>query len=337
MRRLSALVLLLALAGPAQAGVAPTPAPTAEPEPTQGVNVVPDTKSPHRSTSGTFLEFGTVTPARPVADAVLVKSTFDTERAVSVYPADATPAVGGGFGFGGRQDQTREVGAWLRLAATTVRVPPMGQVRVPLRLVVPAGTSGGEYVGGVIAESVDQGQATAVQTRTRFAMAVYLKVPGGASGATPGRGRPDGRFEVLEVEPRFDGGRACPRVRYRNDSQDIVDPEVTVRTRGLLGSGESYDRRRVGAVLPGAQATVPLACISRPIGPGSLDVTLRSPKGDGGEAIDFRWLPLPFLIALLFLLVLLGALLATFLRGLRRRRAEPEPAVQATAPANGPE
>ncbi|MCU1673154.1 MAG: hypothetical protein JWN77_1267 [Frankiales bacterium] len=322
MRRLPALLLLVGLLSPAAASAAPTPSPTPDPAAAgRGVNVVPDPSSPHRSRSGTFLELGRVALGTPVADAVLLRSTFEIPTEVALYAADATPAVGGGFGFDSRTDPASEVGAWLSLRDTTVTVPAGGQLRVPVRLLVPPGTAGGEYVGAVVAEAVQQGTGSAVQTRTRFAMAVYVRVPGGAPGTTPGRGKPDGRLEVLAVDPRFVGGRACPVVRLRNDSQDILDPQVEVATRGLLGAGGSYRRDRSAAILPGAQADVRLPCLKRPIGPGSLDVTVRTPRGVRTEAVDFRWFPVPFVLALLFLLLLVGALVTTVARGLLRRRA----------------
>jgi hypothetical protein len=320
MRRVVTLLLLAGLAAPAAALAAPTPTPTPTAlQPAQGVNVQPDAKSPHRSKSGTFLELGTVAPGVAMTDTVIIRSTFDVPTAVDLYPADAKPAVGGGFGFGARGDTSSQVGAWLKLSTSRVTVPGHGQAALRTTVTVPRGTEGGEYVGAVVAEAVNQGKGGAVQTRTRFAMAVYLTVPGGVTGSTPGRGRPDGTLVVLGVEPRFAGNRSCPVVRMRNDSQAIVDPHVTVRTKGWLGSGTSYSRSRSGALLPGVTAEVPLPCIKRPIGPGSLRVDLSSPKGDGNKAIDYLWVPTSLLVALLFLLLMIGALLTTFVRGLRRK------------------
>jgi hypothetical protein len=269
---------------------------------------------------------GTIRPGVPINDKVLLRSTFEEPAAISLYAADAKPAVGGGFGFTGNTDKPTEVGRWLTVGSKTVTVPAGGSVLVPVRLLVPKGVEGGEYVGGVVAERADSAPTTAVQTRTRFAMAVYLKVPGGAVGSTPGRGKPKGRLQLIGVDPHFKGGDVCPVVHYRNDSQDIVDPRAEVRTRGLFGTGTTRQQSRTGALLPGAEATVRLACISRPMGPGSVEITLSSPKGEGHRAIDYRWLPVPMLFALLLLLLLIAALVSTFVRGILRRRGRSETA-----------
>jgi hypothetical protein len=320
MRRVLAVVVLAGLAFPIAASAAPTPSPSPALEAARGISITPEANSPHRSKSGSLLELGTVKPGVAVLDTVVVRSTFDTPADVDLYPADAQPAVGGGFGFSARTDHPMQVGAWLRLALHRVRVPAQGQVVLHVSVTVPPGTEGGEYVGAVIAEPVNQGPATGVQTRTRFAMSVYLTVPGAATGATPGRGRPDGTLQVLAVVPHFKGDKACPVVRFRNDSQAIVDPQTRVQTTGLFGSGSSYSESRTGALLPGATADIPLPCVKRPLGPGTLRVVVQSPKGNKNEAIAFTWAPVPLLIALLFLLLLVAALLTTFVRGLLRRK-----------------
>ncbi|GAC1611468.1 MAG: hypothetical protein NVS3B26_24640 [Mycobacteriales bacterium] len=317
----------LSLAPTAMAASSPNPTPSAP----QGVSVTPATDSPHRSKSGSFLELGTVVLGQPVHDVVLVRSTFDRPQQVSLYGADAQPAVGGGFGFAASSDKETQVGAWLRLTPTSVSVPAHGQVRVLATVTVPQGTSGGEYVGGVVAEPVEQGPVSAIQTRFRFAMAVYLRVPGAASGATPGRGTPGGRLHVLGVLPDVHGALACPKVQYRNDSQDIIDPQVAVRTEGLFGS--SYSRSRTGALLPGSSATVPLPCLKRPLGPGRLQVTLRSPRGNGSVAVDFTWWPTALVVGLLLLLLLIVAVLVTLLRGRRRRGRDSQVAPFAIPPS----
>lgn len=319
-RTLRAMPRLLVLA--VLAGVLTSPALAQTPPPAaQGVNVAPDPASTRKSSAGTLAELGTVTPGRAVTDAVVVRSSFADAREVLLYPADAQPAVGGGFGFLGRDDPQQQVGSWLRLAQGRVTVPAGGTVRVPYTLTIPPGTEGGEYVGAVVAEPVEQGAGAGVQSRTRFAMAVYLRVPGGPSGATPGRGDPAGRVVVDSVEQRFDGKQACPVVRYRNDSQDVVDPVATVRTEGVVG-GTSYRKERVGALLPDSSAEVALPCLDRPLGPGRVEVELTSPKGGGTEVDRYTWLPWPLLLSLLMLLLLAAALVTTFIRGLLRKKPD---------------
>jgi hypothetical protein len=316
MRRLLALAALVAVS----AAAAPLVHAQTPPAPAQGVNVVPDPASTRRSEAGTLAELGTVVLGQPLVDAVVVRSSFDEPREVLLYAADAEPAVGGGFGFSERDAAQEQVGAWLRLEQERVTVPAGGSVRVGYAVTVPPRTEGGEYVGAVVAEPVEQAGGSGVPSRTRFAMAVYLRVPGGSAGATPGRGSPDGEVVLEALAPGFDGSRACPVVRYRNDSQDVVDPVATVRTDGVVG-GTSLRQERVGALLPGSSAEVALRCLERPVGPGSLSVELSSPQGGGAETARYTWLPWPFVLALLLMLLLASAVLTTLVRGLREGRS----------------
>jgi hypothetical protein len=286
----------------------------------EGVNVVPVQGSAFRDPTGSFVELGEVELGRAVADAVLVRSTLREDVEVLLYGADAVPARGGGFGFDGRGEPAEQVGAWLRLDQPSVVVPAGGSVEVPFTVTVPPGTPGGEYVGAVVAEPADQAVGSGVGTVTRFAMSVYLRVPGGAAGATPGRGRPDGRFTASELELRKDGEAVCPVVTYRNESQDILDPVARVRVDGPLGRASGYEQK-AGGVLPDTEATVVLPCLSRPPGPGTrVVVELETPRGEQRLEADAAWLPWPFVVASTSLLLLVLALLALLLRGLRRRR-----------------
>lgn len=300
------LVLLLTLLG-APAG-AQTPAAPG------GVGLVPAPGSRFASTSGTFLELGEVVRDREVTGEVLLRNAGREPRQVRLYASDALPAQGGGFGFSDRDAADTQVGRWLSLRPETVTVPPTGEARATFRVRVPAGTEGGEYVGGVVAEPVAEAGGSGVLTATRVAMAVYLTLPGGARGATPGRGAPGGRLAVEGGRAGADGDRLCPVVSYRNDSQKVLDPTLSVEADGLLGDA-SYTRTRTGAVLPGTAAEVRLPCVDRPLGPSTLRVQLRA---DGVltdyEATDL-YLPAPLLLALLLLVLLVLAVVMTALRG----------------------
>ncbi|MCW2779545.1 MAG: hypothetical protein JWN17_3270 [Frankiales bacterium] len=313
MRRLLLVLLLLLPVGVAGAQT---------PEGPQGVGIAPAAGSPYASASGTFLELGTVTPGRAVSGTVLLRNQGTQARTVLLYASDAVPSQGGGFGFTERTAPDTQVGRWLTPDRTRQSVPARGGAEFSFSLTVPVGTQGGEYVGGIVAEPAEAPTGAGVQTLTRVAMAVYLTVPGGARGATPGRGTPNGKVVLTAVRPGHDGGRSCPVVSYRNDSQQVLDPEVEVTSKGLLGSG-AYHRDRVGAVLPGTSATVRLPCVDRPLGTSTLRVVLMAPTGPQDYAASDLYLPLALVLALLLLLLLVLAVLTTALRGRRARSNAP--------------
>ncbi|MCU1693564.1 MAG: putative protein of unknown function cell surface [Frankiales bacterium] len=310
--RRTLLLLLLVLLVPAGASAQ-------VPDGPQGVGVVPAPDDPRRSPSGTFLELGRVQAGVAVVGTVVVRNQGSASRLVLLYASDALPSRGGGFAFTDRLAPDKEVGRWLTLATDHVTVPASGEARVGYRLVVPSGTQGGEYVGGVVAEPPPP-TGSGVRTTTRVAMSVYLTVPGGAPGATPGRGRPDGRLVLDDVQPGKKGGRTCPVVRYSNDSQQVLDPSLEVSTNGTFG-GSSYRRARTGAVLPGSSARVPLPCLDRPLGPSTLRVRLRTPEGVTTDQSRDLYVPWPVVVSLLLLLLLLAAVVTTGARGLLAKRS----------------
>jgi hypothetical protein len=279
-----------------------------------GVSVTPVPGDRFASKSGTHLELGLVNPGVPFADRVRILNVGSDRATIDVYPADAVPALNGGFGFSAKGQPTHEVGAWIHLAATRLQLPGHSSTVVPFRLVVPTGTGGGEHVGGIVAEPVTAGNSGGVQTKTRFAMAVYLTAPGApttspAPGQSPGAngGPPPTTVTITKLTVHSDGRKICPQVSYSNSTGAVIDPSARLRVDSSLGLGS---RRltvdRLGAVLPGASATVTLPCIKGvPPGPDTVRLTLTSPQGSTTETKDLFVEGWPLFLALLFLLLLL--------------------------------
>jgi hypothetical protein len=95
---------------------------------------------------------------------------------------------------------------------------------------------------------------------------------------------------------------------------------VRVEVDGAFSGSKT--RTSTVEIPPAASTTrVQLACIDRPLGPGRVTVVLEDEDEEDVEA-DVFWAPWPFVVSLLFLLLLLGALITTFLRGMLRRRDE---------------
>lgn len=309
------------LAGAAQAAPTPTPTPSASGADTRGVNVTPAPDSPYKVRGHEYVALGVQPPGTLLSDTLVLLNPVAHPQSVYLYAADGSPAVGGGFGYTLRGQPVSRIGAWVRLPASTVTVPAQASVRVPWSIRIPSNAAGGRYVGAIVAEPVGQAVTAQFSAVTRFAMAITLTVSGGPPNATPGVGRPDGRLRLVGLQTRPSGGRLCPTVSYANDSQDVVNPVGTVVADGPLSDRASKRVANLGAVAPGQTLTAPLPCVQRPLGPGRLVVTLSSPHGSVTRAVQSLWLPVPLLVSLFLLLLVLAALLATYLR--RRRPDRP--------------
>jgi hypothetical protein len=302
----------------------PSPTPTLRVSP-GGVAVVPAPTSTHVAGQGQSLDFGSVNPGQTVTDDVLVRNVGDTPTRVQLYVADAGPAVGGGLAFGLRTDTPKQMGAWSSLSVSIVDVPGRGSVPARLSITVPKVVQGGGYAAGIVAEQVVPPSTSGGLAQVyRFAMPVYLKVPGGAPGATPGRGSPDGTVELVDATFPRRGGKVCPKVTYRNGSQDIVNPDAQVAVHPRwVGAGHRSVYKGIGTILPDTSVTTSLPCQAVPPTGGKVDVTLSGPHVSPTKAhrsADLGGSLLPVLLALLLLVLLIAVLLWLLLR--RRSREE---------------
>ncbi|MDQ1685589.1 MAG: hypothetical protein QOC82_2326 [Frankiaceae bacterium] len=312
--------------------LAPLPA-SAAGDQQAGISVTPVPGDRFASKSGTHLELGVVNPRVPFTDRVRILNVGSDSATIDVYPADAIPALNGGFGFSAEGQPTHDVGAWIKMAATRLQLPGHSSTVVPFRLVVPTGAGGGEHVGGIVAEPAATGGGGGVQTKTRFAMGVYLTVPGApTSSPVPTRSPDDGRggppttvtITKLTLHPK--GRDICPRVSYANPTGLVIDPRARLTVDSSLGLGS---RRvtvdRLGAVLPGASATVTLPCLhGLPPGPDTVRLTLTSPQGTTSQSKDVFVEGWPLFLALLFLLILLVLIAFEMWRRHRARQRELE-------------
>src|SRR5436309_2466753 len=80
-----------------------------------GVSVTPVPGDRFASKSGTHLELGLVSTGRPLDDRVRILNVGSDAQTIDVYPADAIPALNGGFGFTAEGQPTHDVGSWITM------------------------------------------------------------------------------------------------------------------------------------------------------------------------------------------------------------------------------
>jgi hypothetical protein len=310
--------LLLALTTPALGAPSPSPG---------GVAVIPDPKSTHTNPAHTSIRVGVLAVGRVFTETATVVNTTSSTQDVYVYPADGTPARGGGYAYATRGTRMTGVGAWLTVSKTRMTIPSNGRVAISIRLQAPATAPNGLRVGAVVVEPVIAEPGTIV-TVTRYAMPVSMTVTGGVTPTAGPSRRPGssaapsptgGPLEVSDLEPRPRGSRLCPRVRVTNSGATPAAPRLTIRGDGWFSDSERSVT--VDPVAPGTSKQVDLPCVRRPIGPGKLTVR----ADDAYVGAQLFWIPLPLLISLLLLLLLIGALLTTFARGWLKQREGDDP------------
>ena len=324
-----ALARLTAVAGAAlvlstgSAVSAARPSPTPSPPPTgqEGVSVTPVPHDHFASGSGTHLEMGNVTPGVAIHDKVRVLNLGSKALPIDLYAADAIPALNGGFGFSAESEHSRDVGAWITLAARHLDLAGRSVTTVSFTLLVPKGVPGGEHVGAIVAEPTTA-SGGGVQTRTRFAMAVYMRLPGQPAVQPPAHLQTV--VTVTKLDVRTSGRDVCPTLHYRNDTPDVIDPSALMTLKSSLGFGtKRLEVQHLGGTLPGAHASTTLPCFTGAApGPSTLKVTVVSPRGVQVVQKDVGVYPWQLFLALLLLLVVLLLVAREVYRRSRNRRRE---------------
>ncbi|MCA1823139.1 MAG: hypothetical protein ABR520_02210 [Mycobacteriales bacterium] len=276
------------------------PAAAQTPQPTQGIGLRPLPGSNYLSKSGSFFELGSVAPGRSVVLLLEARNVDPEPHAVRLFGADAEPSRGGGFAFAQRTAAQRDVGAWLRVAPTTLRLAGTARATVRATVTVPVNATPGEHVGGVLAEPLEPARP-GIRVQTRVAVALYL--------TTGGTARP--AVTIDKVRLRHTDHTTCAEVVYRNTGNTVVDPEVTAEYDGWLAKRRVVTQRHAGGVRPGDTLSVRLPCFPKtPPGPGKVKVTIRYPGGQQTEDVAtgrypwWLWLVIAVPLALLLLLLL---------------------------------
>jgi hypothetical protein len=323
---LGTLLAALATATAAMPASAATPTPTPTPSSSAfqqtGVSVTPVPHDTYASTSGTHLELGDVTPGSRVRDRVRILNIGPDPLPVDLYAADAIPAVNGGFGFTARTEATNDVGSWIHLAARHLNLPGHSTTTVSFTLLAPTGAPGGEHVGAIVAEPTSASGSSGVQTKTRFAMAVYLRLPGAPAVQPPAH--PQTVVTVTKLDVGTSGRTVCPTMSLRNDTPDVIDPSLKMSLTSSLGFGtKRLTIPHLGGILPGAQASTHLPCFSgADPGPSKLKVVVTSPRGARSLQQDVGIYPWPLFLALLLLLLLLLLVARELYKRWRERQRE---------------
>ena len=318
------LGLLLGWTGTAAAAPAAPPASTPS---TQSLtwSVQPSSqKKPDDRSSFTYQDF---TPGSTHEDYVAVDNFSTTAQTFSVYASDAFNTAAGGFDLLAAGKQPTDVGAWVHLAASSVRVPARSSVIVPFTVAVPADATPGFHVGGIVASLSSLGTSadgSQVRVDRRVGARIYLQVTGPL--------RPALQVEHLQVQYHDSWNPARPgsaTVSYTlaNTGNVPLAAHQSLHSAGLLGvfgadpkladaplllPGNSI---RLTVQLPHAWPGVQLDA-SLQVAPYTSVITLLQPAASvraSGSAWAVPWVWLAIVVALV--LVWWGR------RRLRRRRA----------------
>lgn len=125
-------------------------------------------------------EYG-IAAGQTVTDAIRVRNYSDELLVLSIYSADAFNGADGTLDLRRPQagELSTDVGAWITLAGSELRIPAQKTVDVPFTLTVPDQVEPGDHVGGIITSFFTASGGTApVKLDRRLGARVQVRVAG---------------------------------------------------------------------------------------------------------------------------------------------------------------
>ncbi|GAA3729713.1 hypothetical protein GCM10022225_09060 [Plantactinospora mayteni] len=274
-------------------------------------------------------------PGQQREDRVVVTNRSTQPLTFTVYATDASTSTDGAFALPPASQPAREAGAWVDLGRQTRTLRPGERIVLPFRLTVPPNATPGDHAAGIVASVAEQrtdAEGQRVNVERRVGARIYLRVNGPLAPMVDVES-----VQVSYASPAvpFARGPATVTYRLRNPGNVRVGGTAQLHTTGLFGVPLAGDQdvtlpellpgarvtlvRQVDGVLPGGMVTATVR-VDATSSEGALPTVTRS-----GTVWTVPW-------TLLYLLVLIGAVLALLWWRQRRRRAAGTDAV----PVDGP-
>ncbi len=266
-----------------------------------------------------------LTPGETVDDSVTVSNISASSLTFDLYAADAFNTPGGGLSLRRRIDPIEGIGAWIRLAHSSVIVPSHASVAIPFVIVVPADATPGDHVGGIVAEETTGTPSSIGSVPINVVQAVGVRVLGRVRGPLVARvaaRSPDVAIRRSTASLFGASTDAVVTVRVENHGNVVLTPVAHLKVTGAFGTGA---RRTfsVGPLLPGESVTRRYTVSVRAIGNLEAQVSVAA-KGTHSSATTSQWAMPWGLVAIVVVILVLSVL--TLVRWRRRRhRDEPDP------------
>jgi hypothetical protein len=203
--------------------------------------------------------------------AVAVTNTGDRAGSVKLYSADATTGATSGTVY--LTDNTPAgVGTWISLGSHTLTLKPSQRTTVPFTVHVPAGSRAGDFVGGIVAETVLERQGpqsankTNVQIKVRnlSIVAVEVNVPGPRVS----------KFTIGAANVGGSKGRQQLFLHISNDGNVLTKPKGSVTVQSSAGTPIETIAFKMDSFLPHTAIDYPVQ-LKEALPPGGYVASVR--------------------------------------------------------------
>jgi Bacterial protein of unknown function (DUF916) len=216
-------------------------------------------------------------PGQTVRGAVRVLNVGTAAGRTNLYSVDATTGQTSGAVYRSHREPRRGVGAWVKLAKDAVDLAP-GQSRVvPFSVQIPAGTSTGQHLGGIVAQratgkptgkanpaSPGKGGSFKVRIQELSVLAVQVDVPGAQ--------RP--RMALTGIKAGDQPGHQSVLLGIGNTGNVLVKGRGTLEIVGKGGHVAQRSSFGLDTFVPGTHVDFPVYIQGKALAPGGYRGTV---------------------------------------------------------------
>ncbi len=123
-----------------------------------------------------------LTPGKPYSDSVTVANYTTSPLTFHLYGSDAFNTPGGGLSLRRRSDVQVDIGNWIKLPFSDLRVPARSFTAVPFTILPPPQATPGDHVGGIVAEQTQGTTSNSGSVPITVVLAVGVRVYGRVVG-----------------------------------------------------------------------------------------------------------------------------------------------------------
>jgi hypothetical protein len=217
-------------------------------------------------------------PGATVRGKVQVINVGTEAGKTSLYAVDATTGQTSGAVYRSQQEPRRGVGDWIKLGAKTVALAPGQSQIVPFTAKVPSGASGGEHLGGIVAQrsssSASSSPAASGESGT-FKVRVHALSVIAVQVNLPGPRRP--KMSLSGIKAGTDPGHQALLLGIGNTGNVLVKGSGSLKV--VNSSGRSVQRQKfnLDTFVPESRIDFPVYIEGKALKPGHYrgTVTIR--------------------------------------------------------------
>lgn len=260
-----------------------------------------------------------LTPGKAYGDSVTVANYTAAPLDFHIYASDAINTSGGGLSLRPRTAVQQDIGGWIHLPYSTLRVPAHAAIEVPFTINPPQQATPGDHVGGIVAEDIQGTASKSGSVPVTVVQAVGVRIYGHVVGPLhPALALPQMSVSVHQSVGAQFSSSVDVRVTFHvhNSGNTVLSPMATVLLSSPLGTAATK-RFLVNEILPGSSLGYSLR-FSGLTTYGHLRVEV-SVNGQGANArkVSTVW-TVPWVLVVLVVLAI-GAGVWVFVRRRRKR------------------